>query len=212
MPTTNLSLPLRLPDEQRERYARLATLTTTLANGVLEQYWSTDHLTGIGEFEHQVWKYVDEREASSEFDRYLPSRYKRCLLQKAGITLRSHAAKRDAFRTIQPLLPEHKIRRIDTRRIKEALWDAEEYLSSGATDGLVGQLNAYYDIVVIQTPISTSKTVQRMQWACCRIRRMMASSSDTPMTPRPSPSRSNSTRPIPSNPTQRGTGYGRPTN
>ncbi|WP_240756899.1 transposase [Natronorubrum bangense] len=144
--SSHLSLPLRLPDEQRERYNRLDTLTTQTANTLIEQYWTPDHLSEIHESSHQAWKYFDEQTAFDEFDIYLPSRYKRCLLQKVGETLRSHADKRDAFQTIKPLLPDHKIRRIHTRRIKERLWDSDEYLSSGYVDALINQLNAYYDV------------------------------------------------------------------
>ncbi len=146
MSSTHLSLPLRLPDEERERYDRLATLTTQTANTLLEQYWTPDLLTGINDSSYQVWKYFDEQEAFEEFGRYLPSRYKRCLLQKVGETLRSHADKRDAFQTVKPLLPDHKIRRIHTRRIKELLWDSDEYLSSGYVELLIDQLNTYYDV------------------------------------------------------------------
>lgn len=145
MASTHLSLPIRLPDEERERYDRLGNLTRTVANQVLNQYWTSNHLIGIDDHSHQAWKYFDETEAFSRFDIYLPSRYKRCVLQKVGETLRSHADKHNAFHTIQPLLPDHKIRRIHTRRIKETLWDADEYLSSGYVDLLIDQLNAYYD-------------------------------------------------------------------
>ncbi|WP_229124659.1 transposase [Halapricum desulfuricans] len=146
MSSTHLSLPVRLPDEERERYNRLATLTTQTANTLIEQYWTPDHLTEITEFSYQAWKYFDEHEAFAAFDIYLPSRYKRCLLQKVGETLRSHADKREAFQTVKPLLPDHKIRRIHTRRIKERLWDSDGYLSSGYVDALINQLNAYYDV------------------------------------------------------------------
>lgn len=120
MASTHLSLPLRLPDEERERYARLGDLTTTVANTVLKQYWTPEHLIGIDESNHQAWNYFDEDEAFVEFDIYLPSRYKRCVLQKVGETLRSHADKREAFpfHTIQPLLPDRKIRRIHTAASK----------------------------------------------------------------------------------------------
>jgi IS605 OrfB family transposase len=66
-------------------------------------------------------------------------------MQKVGETLRSHADKREAFQSIQGVLPDHKIRRIHTRRIKEQLWNAEEYIKSGYVDLLIGQLNSYYD-------------------------------------------------------------------
>ncbi|SDD92158.1 zinc ribbon domain-containing protein [Natrinema hispanicum] len=141
-----LSLPLRLPDEERERYSRLTTLTTRTANTLLGQYWTPDHLIEINESSYQAWKYFDEQEAFDELDIYLPSRYKRCLLQKVGETLRSHVDKREAFQTIKPLLPDHKIRRIHSRRIKEKLWGSDEYLSSGYIELLIGQLNAYYDV------------------------------------------------------------------
>jgi putative transposase len=142
---SHLSLPIRLPDEEQEKHTRLDTLTTRVANALVEQYWTPEHLTGIDEYSYQAWKYFDEDEAFDNVDLYLPSRYKRCVMQKVGETLRSHADKRKAFQTIQPVLPDHKIRRIHTRRIKEQLWDSEEYIKSGYVDLLIGQLNSYYD-------------------------------------------------------------------
>ena len=145
MASTHLSLPIRLPFEERERHTRLDTLTTRVANTLIEQYWTPEHLTGIDEFSYQAWKYFDEGEAFADVDLYLPSRYKRCVMQKVGETLRSHADKREAFQSIQSVLPNHKIRRIHTRRIKEQLWDSEVYLKSGYVDLLIGQLNSSYD-------------------------------------------------------------------
>jgi IS605 OrfB family transposase len=66
-------------------------------------------------------------------------------LQKVGETLRSHADRRDAFQSIQNVLPDHKIRRIHRRRIKDQLWDDGDYLSSGYVDNLIDQLTSYYD-------------------------------------------------------------------
>ena len=43
------------------------------------------------------------------------------------------------------MLPDHKIRRIHRRRIKDQLWDDGDYLSSGYVDILIDQLNSYYD-------------------------------------------------------------------
>ena len=145
MASTHLSLPIRLPFEQRERHDRLDTLTARVANAVIKRHWTPEQLEGIDDYSYQASKYFDEAEAFASVDLYLPSRYKRCLMQKVGETLRSHADKRKAFQSIQPILPEHKIRRIDTRRIKERLWDADEYIKSGYVDLLIGQLNSYYD-------------------------------------------------------------------
>src|SRR6056297_3109639 len=145
MASTYLSLPICLPFEERERHARLDTLTTSVANTLIEQYWTPEHLTGIDEYSYQAWKYFDEAKAFGSVDLYLPSRYKRCVMQKVGETLRCHADKREAFQSIQAVLPDHKIRRIHSRRIKEQLWESEEYLKSGYIDLLIGQLNSYYD-------------------------------------------------------------------
>jgi putative transposase len=145
MASTHLSLPIRLPIEEQERHTRLDTLTTTVANTLIEKYWSPCYLEGIDNHSYRAWKYFDEDEAFGDVDLYLPSRYKRCVMQKVGETLRSHADKRKAFQTIQPVLPDHKIRRIHTRRIKDRLWDSEEYLKSGYVDLLIEQLNSYYD-------------------------------------------------------------------
>jgi putative transposase len=144
MASTHLSLPIRLPFEERERHDRLDTLTTRVANALIKRYWTPEHLEGIDDYSYQAWKYFDENEAFTDIKLYLPSRYKRCVMQKVGETMRSHADKREAFQSIQSVLPDHKIRRIHTRRIKEQLWDSEEYLKSGYVDLLIGQLNSYY--------------------------------------------------------------------
>jgi IS605 OrfB family transposase len=120
-------------------------LTTSVANTLIEQYWTPIHLEGIADHSYQAWKYFDEHEVFEDSDVYLPSRYKRCVMQKVGETLRSHADKLEAFQSIQAVLPDHKIRRIHSRRIKEQLWNSEEYLKSGYIDLLIGQLNSYYD-------------------------------------------------------------------
>ena len=141
----HLSLPIRLPDEDEKRFERLATLSRRVANHALEDHWTPTHLDGIANSSHQAWKYFHEHEPFEELDLYLPSRFRRCILQKVGETLRSHADRREAFQSIQNVLPAHKIRRIHRRQIKEELWDGRDYLSSGYVDILIDQLNSYYD-------------------------------------------------------------------
>ena len=141
----HLSLPIRLPDDDTDRFDRLATLTRHVANHVLKDHWMPVHLDGIADASYQAWKYFDEHDPFEELDLYLPSRFRRCILQKVGETLRSHADRRAAFQSIQSVLPDHKIRRIHRRRIKDQLWDDGDYLSSGYVDILIDQLNSYYD-------------------------------------------------------------------
>jgi len=143
--SNHLSLPIHLPDEDADRFERLATLTRRVANHVLEDHWMPVHLDGIADASHQAWKYFDEHDSFDELDLYLPSRFRRCILQKVGETLRSHADRRNAFQSIRDVLPDHKIRRIHRRRIKDQLWDDGDYLSSGYVDILTDQLNSYYD-------------------------------------------------------------------
>ncbi len=158
-----LSLPLRLPNSHRQAHDCLATLTQHVATRVLENHWTPSHLDGISDASHQAWKYFNEHAsfdelddhalyealhelpAPDDFELYLPSRYRRCILQKVGETLRSHVDRREAFQSIQHVLPTHKIRRIHRRHIKEELWDDGDYLSSGYVDVLIDQLNGYYD-------------------------------------------------------------------
>lgn len=142
---THLSLPLRLPDEDLPRYQRLAVLTQRVATHVLSEHWTPAHLDGISDNSHRAWKYFDESAPFEQLGLYLPSRYRRCILQKVGETLRSHAERRTAFQSIQRILPPHKIRRIHRRRIKEELWDDGESLSSGYLDTLITHLNRYFD-------------------------------------------------------------------
>ena len=143
--SNHLSLPIRLPDEDADKFERLETLTRSVATHVLKDHWTPAHLDGIADASHQAWKYFDEHEPFEELDLYLPSRFRRCILQKVGETIRSHADRRDAFQSIQNVLPDHKIRRIHRRRIKDQLWDGGNYLSSGYVDILIDHLNSYYD-------------------------------------------------------------------
>ncbi|MDB2287032.1 transposase, partial [Halorubrum ezzemoulense] len=99
--SSHLALPIRLPFEEKERHARLDTLTKSVANTLIERYWTPEHLTGVTDYSYQAWKYFDEDEAFADVDLYLPSRYKRCVMQTVGETLRSHADKREAFQSIQ---------------------------------------------------------------------------------------------------------------
>ena len=98
----HLSLPIRLPDEDEKRFERLATLSRRVANHALEDHWTPTHLDGIANSSHQAWKYFDEHEPFEELELYLPSRFRRCILQKVGETLRSHADRRDAFQSLLP--------------------------------------------------------------------------------------------------------------
>lgn len=158
-----LSLPLRLPHTHKQAHARLNRLVHHVATHILHDHWMANELDGIHAADHQAWKYFDEHQPfvaledeavyrslhdetpPDDFELYLPSRIRRCILQKVGETLRSHADRRETFQSIQHVLPAHKIRRIHRRRIKEELWDDGEYLSSGYVDILIDQLNAYYD-------------------------------------------------------------------
>ena len=159
----HLSLPLRLPDTHHDAYGRLDEFVQHVATRVLHNRWTPEHLNGISASNHQAWKYFDEHqpfeeiddqalyhsihdeEPSENFELYVPSRIRRCILQKVGETLGSHADRRRAFQAIQHVLPTHKINRIHRRHIKEKLWDDGEYLSSGYVDVLIDQLNSYYD-------------------------------------------------------------------
>jgi hypothetical protein len=47
MASTHLPIPIRLPFEEQERHARLDTLTTHVANTLIEQYWTPEHIEAI---------------------------------------------------------------------------------------------------------------------------------------------------------------------
>jgi len=161
--TDHLSFPLRLPDTNHGAHERLDEFVQHVATRILHLRWTPEYLDGIHNADYQAWKYFDEHQPFEELDDhvlyhsihgedppedfklYVPSRIRRCILQKVGETLRSHADRREAFQSIQRVLPTHKIRRIHRRRIKEELWDNGEYLSDGYIDVLIDQLNTYYD-------------------------------------------------------------------
>ena len=45
----HLSLPIRLPDEDADRFERLETLTRSVATHVLKDHWMPTHLDGIAD-------------------------------------------------------------------------------------------------------------------------------------------------------------------
>ncbi len=161
--TDHLSLPLRLPETHHDAHERLDEFVQHVATRILHLRWTPEYLDDIHDADYQAWTYFDEHQPFEElddhalyhsihgedppadFELYVPSRIRRCILQKVGETLRSHADRRDAFYAIQRVLPTHKIRRIHRRRIKEELWEDGEYLSGGYVDVLIDQLNTYYD-------------------------------------------------------------------
>ena len=72
---------IRLSDEDADRFGRLATLTKRVANDVLEVHWTPAHLDGIADASYQAWKYFDEHEPFEKLNLYLPSRFRRYILQ-----------------------------------------------------------------------------------------------------------------------------------
>jgi putative transposase len=50
----HLSLPIRLPDDDADRFGRLATLTQRVGTHVLKDHWTPTHLDGIADSSHQA--------------------------------------------------------------------------------------------------------------------------------------------------------------
>lgn len=62
--SSHLALPIRLPFEEKERHARLDTLTKSVANTLIERYWTPERLTEVTDYSYQAWKYFDEAKRS----------------------------------------------------------------------------------------------------------------------------------------------------
>ena len=90
-----LSTWLKLPEH--EAFHRLEQLTLRLANQVLEDLWTETAIDAIAEFRGKAYKFFREKDLPNGDGIYLPSRFKRCLLELVGRTLRSQKARKDAF-------------------------------------------------------------------------------------------------------------------
>ncbi|MFB6215989.1 MAG: transposase, partial [Candidatus Aenigmatarchaeota archaeon] len=139
-----LSTPVKLPEEHRESFERLEVLTRRVADQTLEKYWVEEHLIKVSEHEGRAWKYFDETEAFADIGIYLPSRFKRCILQKVGETLRSQAGKFKAFQAIERFLPERMVSQSDKKRIKRRIYESDEFVNFDVVDALLEQVNNYY--------------------------------------------------------------------
>ncbi len=90
-----LSTWLRLPEH--EAFRNLEWLTLRLANEVLEDFWTETAIDAIAEFRGRACRFFREKSLLNGDGIYLPSRFKRCLLELVGRTLRSQKARKDAF-------------------------------------------------------------------------------------------------------------------
>ena len=126
---------------------------------------------GIADASHQAWKYFDEHEPFEELDLYLPPRFRRCILQKVGETLRSHTDRRDAFQSIQSIksdastvvAPKNNSGMTVTTS-RQATWTSSS-TNSPATTTVTGR---------IQPRISKCKAIQSTIAASCRSMRTTA--------------------------------------
>lgn len=142
---TTLSLPVPVED-RNSGASRLSELVVNVSNTVLEKYWSPEHLEGIQSHRSELAKYFGDVEPFEGIEKYLHSRIRRCILDRVGRVLQSQAERKAAFEAIQTELPNHKIRRVHRRILKETLWSGEAYLKAGDIDGLLDHLNAFYDV------------------------------------------------------------------
>lgn len=139
-----LSTPIKLPRSHQENFRHMENLTRRVANHILKEYWNEEHLVRISEHEGRAWKYFNEGEAFDDVGLYLPSRFKRCILQKVGETLRSQTSKLRAFQKIKPLLPEKALDEADKRQIRKKIYEDDEFIDLGEVSSLLKRIDNYY--------------------------------------------------------------------
>lgn len=131
------SFPVRLPDALQSDALRLLDTSREAVNALLTLLW--DHLDDFvtnrtGPAWKQVEQYALQRSGHG-------NRQERCEMEQAGRILRAHATRKQAFRTILPLLGEGLIRpaegkrpaRKDHRLIRDKIRDLRDEMEEADT-------------------------------------------------------------------------------
>ena len=137
-----------LPEQYHEPAHRLHHFVEKHAGRLLsEHYWTDQHLHDIQSHTGHSYVYIrcDDYDAFADTNEYLYNRFKRCIYQRVASILNSHTDEYNAFKFVVDTVEERKIRGIGWERLRNELYDSEEYIEWGIIETVVKQLNNYYD-------------------------------------------------------------------
>lgn len=146
---TQLTEQFHVPEEHHGPCDRLTTLVETHTCRLLtEEYWNDTHLDAISDHSGQSYTYIrdDDYDAFAGLEKYVYSRFKRCVYHRVTHVLDAHADEFRAFQFVCETVEERKIRRIGWQQLRHQLFDGDSpYIKWRVLESVVEQLNTFYD-------------------------------------------------------------------
>jgi len=110
-----LSYPIEIPSWMKNLAENLETLNTTFINEALPKFWNEKIIDEIHEYglndngEHTLpaYKYFEQiLRTVNPWEKELPSRYRRALLEQIGMILRSQKPRKDTYHLVKQVFQE----------------------------------------------------------------------------------------------------------
>jgi len=158
-----LSYPIEIPSWMKNLAENLETLNTTFINEALPKFWNEKIIDEIHEYglnangEHTkpAYKYFEQiLRATNPWEKELPSRYKRALLEQIGMILRSQKPRKDAYHLVKQVFQEcyekhekneRRRKRLTYKNIVKKLFTAGYKVDSTLLKQVVYQTCNYYE-------------------------------------------------------------------
>jgi IS605 OrfB family transposase len=162
-PSSILSYPIEIPSWMKNLAENLETLNTTLINEALPKFWNEEiideiHAYGLnanGEHTKPAYKYFEQiLRATNPWEKELPSRYRRSLLEQIGTILRSQKPRKDTYHLIKQIFQEYykkdekderRRKRLTYKNIAKKLFTTGYKVDSTLLKQVVYQTCNYYE-------------------------------------------------------------------
>jgi len=157
-----LSYPIEIPSWMKNLAENLETLNTKLMNEALPKFWNEKiideiHEYGLnanGEYTKPAYMYFEQiLRVANPWEKELPSRYRRALLEQIGMILRSQKPRKDTYHLIKQIFQEcykkdekdkRRRKRLTYKNIAKKLFTAGYKVDSTLLKQVVYQTCNYY--------------------------------------------------------------------
>jgi IS605 OrfB family transposase len=158
-----LSYPIEIPSWMKNLAENLETLNTKLMNEALPKFWNEKiideiHEYGLnanGEYTKPAYMYFEQiLRVANPWEKELPSRYRRALLEQIGMILRSQKPRKDVYHLIKQIFQEcyekhekdkRRRKRLTYKNIAKKLFTAGYKVDSTLLKQVVYQTCNYYE-------------------------------------------------------------------
>lgn len=153
----HLTHTITLPEKYTERYNRIIQLTEHYTEHFLNtEYWTDNHLHKFRQYRSNTanppWKYLDQRptdpfEKHTDKERYLYSRYKRCIYARITQILDAHCDEQHAYAFLKNTLSPQLIHEQQWDTIRDKLLAKDTpFIKWSHVQNVVEMLNTHYRV------------------------------------------------------------------